>query len=86
MDGAYLASGGTKLWSFAGLARWASLPMALSWLLALLQGPIFLHGLEADVDVMIEAKCKEQALLCYRDGLPIPEGLSEVADKLHVEG
>ncbi|GAB4823765.1 hypothetical protein N2152v2_010811 [Parachlorella kessleri] len=50
------------------------------------RGPIFLHGLEADVDVMIEAKCKEQALLCYRDGLPIPEGLSEVADKLHVEG
>lgn len=42
-----------------------------------MQGPIFLHGLEGEVDVMIEAKCKEQALLCYRDGLPIPE--------LHVE-
>ncbi len=38
-----------------------------------MQGPIFLHGLEQDVDVMIEAKCKEQALLCYRDGIPIPE-------------
>lgn len=37
------------------------------------KGPIFLHGLEADVDVMIESKCKERALLAYRDGLPIPE-------------
>lgn len=26
-----------------------------------------LHGLEADVDVMIEAKCKERALLRFRE-------------------
>ena len=37
------------------------------------RGPIFLHGLENDIDVMIESKCKERALLAYRDGLPIPE-------------
>eukprot|EP00884_Botryococcus_braunii_P001623 jgi/Botrbrau1/11461/Bobra.27_4s0002.1 len=30
-------------------------------------GPINLFGLEAEVDVMIEAKCKELALLRYRD-------------------
>ena len=37
------------------------------------QGPLTLHGLEGEVDVMIEAKCKERALLALRDGLPIPE-------------
>ena len=26
-----------------------------------------LHGLEADIDVMIEAKCKERALLRFRE-------------------
>lgn len=31
-------------------------------------GPLDLYGHEADVDVMIEAKAKEQALLRYRDG------------------
>lgn len=36
------------------------------------RGPIHLYGLEGDVDVMIEAKCKERALIHYRDGLPIP--------------
>ncbi|EFN52893.1 hypothetical protein CHLNCDRAFT_138423 [Chlorella variabilis] len=36
-------------------------------------GPIFLHGMEAKVDVQIEAKCKEQALLAYRGGMPFPE-------------
>lgn len=37
------------------------------------RGPVGLHGLEGAVDVMIEAKAKERALLAYRDGLPIPE-------------
>ena len=26
-----------------------------------------LHGLEGDIDVMIEAKCKERALLRFRE-------------------
>ena len=30
-------------------------------------GPMNLHGKEADVDVMIEAKCKERCLLQFRD-------------------
>ena len=29
-------------------------------------GPISLHGYETDVDVMIESKRKERALLAYR--------------------
>lgn len=33
-------------------------------------GPMNLHGKEADVDVMIEAKCKERTLLRFRDGAP----------------
>ena len=33
-----------------------------------IQGPMNLHGKEADVDVMIEAKCKERTLLSFRDG------------------
>ncbi len=37
------------------------------------KGPIFLHGFEKDVDVMIEAKAKEQALLAYRDGALITQ-------------
>jgi UV DNA damage endonuclease len=50
------------------------------------RGPIFLHGLEAEVDVMIESKCKERALLAYRDGLPIPEGLTDsLGDSLEDE-
>ena len=32
-----------------------------------IQGPMNLHGKEADVDVMIEAKCKERTLLRFRD-------------------
>jgi UV DNA damage endonuclease len=44
------------------------------------RGPIFLHGLEAEVDVMIESKCKERALLAYRDGLPIPDDDEAGAD------
>lgn len=32
-----------------------------------IQGPMNLHGKEADVDVMIEAKCKERTLLKFRD-------------------
>ena len=36
------------------------------------RGPIYLHGMEGEVDVMIESKCKERALLSYRDGLEIP--------------
>ena len=31
-----------------------------------MRGPIRLHGCEADVDVMVEAKAKERALLRYR--------------------
>lgn len=52
------------------------------------RGPIYLHGLERDVDVMIEAKAKEQALLCYRDGLPIPDdvvAIEEVAPPVMVD-
>ena len=30
-------------------------------------GPMNLHGLEKDIDVMIEAKCKEQTLLRFRE-------------------
>lgn len=38
------------------------------------KGPIRLpEDLVGAVDVMIESKCKERALLAYRDGLPIPE-------------
>lgn len=33
-----------------------------------IQGPMNLHGKEADVDVMIEAKFKERTLLKFRDG------------------
>lgn len=32
-----------------------------------IQGPMNLHGKEHDVDVMIEAKCKERTLLRFRD-------------------
>ena len=32
-----------------------------------IQGPMNLHGKERDVDVMIEAKCKERTLLRFRD-------------------
>jgi UV DNA damage endonuclease len=45
------------------------------------RGPIFLHGLEKEVDVMIESKCKERALLAYRDGLPIPEDPIDSGDE-----
>lgn len=30
------------------------------------QGPMLLHGMEDQIDVMIEAKCKERALLRFR--------------------
>lgn len=36
-------------------------------------GPFNMFGLEADVDLMVEAKCKELALLCARGELPLPE-------------
>ncbi|PSC67605.1 UV damage endonuclease [Micractinium conductrix] len=36
------------------------------------RGPVALHGLEGQVDVMIEAKCKERALLAYRGDIPLP--------------
>lgn len=29
---------------------------------------------------MIEAKCKERALLAFRDGLPIPEDTDDAVD------
>jgi len=45
------------------------------------RGPILLHGLEKEVDVMIESKCKERALLAYRDGLPIPEDPIDSGDE-----
>lgn len=38
-----------------------------------IKGPIRLHGCDGEVDVMIESKAKEKALLAYRDGLPIPD-------------
>lgn len=31
-----------------------------------------LYGRERDVDVMIEAKCKERALLAHRGDIPLP--------------
>ncbi|PRW39126.1 UV damage repair endonuclease [Chlorella sorokiniana] len=37
------------------------------------RGPLTLHGWEDRVDVMIEAKCKERALLGLRGDIPIPE-------------
>ncbi len=37
-----------------------------------LQGPMNLHGLEKDIDVMIEAKCKERALLRFREAMTKP--------------
>ena len=38
------------------------------------KGPIRLpEDLKDCVDVMIESKCKERALIALRDGLPIPE-------------
>ncbi|KAL4440141.1 hypothetical protein ABPG75_003142 [Micractinium tetrahymenae] len=43
------------------------------------RGPIFLHGLEGQVDVMIEAKCKERALLAYRGDIPFPAVEEEAA-------
>ena len=36
------------------------------------QGPMNLHGLEKDIDVMIEAKCKERALLRFREAMVQP--------------
>ena len=36
------------------------------------QGPMNLHGLEEQVDVMIEAKCKERALLRFREAMTRP--------------
>lgn len=41
------------------------------------RGPMGLHGLEGEVDVMIEAKAKERALLAFRDGRPPPEAAPE---------
>ncbi|KAK9829616.1 hypothetical protein WJX72_006904 [[Myrmecia] bisecta] len=35
-------------------------------------GPMNFYGLEDQVDVMIEAKCKERALLCFREGRTPP--------------
>ena len=32
-----------------------------------------LYGMDKEVDVMIEAKAKERALICFRDKKPIPE-------------
>ena len=40
---------------------------------SLVQGPMDLYGMDKEVDVMIEAKAKERALLCFRDHKPIPE-------------
>lgn len=34
-----------------------------------LQGPMELHGLADKVDVMIEAKCKERALIRFRNSM-----------------
>lgn len=50
------------------------------------RGPIFLHGLEGQVDVMIEAKCKERALLAYRGDIPFPAVQEETAAAEAVEG
>ncbi|KAI7836305.1 hypothetical protein COHA_009813 [Chlorella ohadii] len=41
------------------------------------RGPLTLHGWEDRVDVMIEAKCKERALLGLRGDIPIPEDPAE---------
>ncbi|KAK9810874.1 hypothetical protein WJX73_004514 [Symbiochloris irregularis] len=35
-------------------------------------GPMDLYGRDKDVDVMIEAKCKEQSLLAFRGDIPLP--------------
>ena len=44
-------------------------------------GPIYLHGKEGEVDVMIESKCKELALLKYRNA---SQGLSnDLIDAIH---
>ena len=37
------------------------------------RGPFNMYGLERDVDLMIEAKCKELALLCARGDIPFPD-------------
>ena len=34
-----------------------------------------LYGMDKEVDVMIEAKAKERALICFRDSKPIPEAV-----------
>ena len=33
------------------------------------QGPMELHGMAESVDVMIEAKCKERALMRFREAM-----------------
>ena len=49
---------------------------------AFVYGPISLHGREAEVDIMIESKAAEQALLLYRDRIqPLErEGLASMGD------
>ncbi|KAK9831028.1 hypothetical protein WJX74_000567 [Apatococcus lobatus] len=44
-------------------------------------GPMNLHGLEKDVDVMIEAKCKEQTLLRFRELTSRPAEGADMAMK-----
>ena len=41
-----------------------------------------LYGKDDVIDVMIEAKAKERALICYRDGIPIPEVVPDVIAKM----
>jgi len=42
-------------------------------------GPMMLHGREGDVDVMIESKAKEVALLLYRDEIAPKQALAAAA-------
>lgn len=39
---------------------------------------MILHGLEKDIDVMIEAKCKERALLRFREAASKPPSKDDV--------
>lgn len=47
-----------------------------------IRGPMNLHGLEADVDIMVEAKAKELTVLDFRNTAHLDVGLPTVAGTL----
>ena len=50
-----------------------------------IQGPMNLHGKEADVDVMIEAKFKERTLLKFRDEILCQPNYGQSAEPIKAD-